>query len=434
MRYQLKILISLILPAILFSAALVFAADFSSANFISRDPIMSDFGSRSTSTSFEQLNAGGQTVIGESTSTNFILRSGFLYFEEKFFIPKSKNWRWYDDETNETPAVSLAAENVAPTDIVNQNIIKLRLSIAETANVSGANIKFKLQFSEYSDFSQDVNDVVEIGSCAANSLWCYGNGIDSDNAPVTARVLTDSTLSGIHNESGISTSTFDPPANTAVEYEFTIKHAGARVNTVYFFRAFNTLNNAPVPLNQNSTYPSLVTEAAKLTLSINGLPSGTATEGIVTDAPTAPLNISFGPLSPGSETEVAQRLIVTTNGTDGYRIFMFQRQELLGDGGSEIASISGNNEVPLNWPVACASLDLGCYGYHSGDDTLSGNAGRFTANDTYARLENAPKEVAFSSVPVTDELVDIIFKAQIGQEQPAENYQSSVGYIIIPTF
>jgi hypothetical protein len=60
--------------------SVVFAEDYSSTNFKSRDPVIDIFGGRSTSTNFEQFNAGGQTVTGESTSPNFILQSGFLYF------------------------------------------------------------------------------------------------------------------------------------------------------------------------------------------------------------------------------------------------------------------------------------------------------------------------------------------------------------------
>ena len=90
----------------------VFAEDATSTNFILRDPIESIFGGNSTSTNFEQFNAGGQLFTGESTSTSFILRSGFLYFGT--FTPRSQNWQWFDDETNETPSTSLAAENTAP--------------------------------------------------------------------------------------------------------------------------------------------------------------------------------------------------------------------------------------------------------------------------------------------------------------------------------
>ncbi|MEK7115021.1 MAG: hypothetical protein AAB847_01540 [Patescibacteria group bacterium] len=56
------------------------ATDFSGANFISRDPVIDVYGGNSTSSNFQNIIAGGQIAIGESSSSNFILRAGFLYF------------------------------------------------------------------------------------------------------------------------------------------------------------------------------------------------------------------------------------------------------------------------------------------------------------------------------------------------------------------
>ncbi len=414
------------------------ATDFSSANFISRDPIMSVFGGRATSTGFEQFNAGGQTVIGESTSTSFILRSGFLYFDEKFFTPKSQNWRWFDDETSETPTLALAAENTAPTNIANQNIIKLRLTIKETANATSTNQKFKLQFSEFSDFSQGVSDAVEISNCVANSLWCYASGAGADNTLITTKVLSDADACsgslgngcGTHNTSGTSTSSFSAPAGAATEYEFTIKQAGARANATYFFRAFDVTNNKPVPVNLGKTRPSLSTEGANLTFTIAGLPAATSTEGVVTAVATAPESIPFGSLSFDLETAAAQRLTVSSNATEGYQIFVFQTQGLLGQ--AEVVPVAATNEAPAAWAIPAGAA--GAYGYHAGDDTLAGGSARFAPNNTYAKLEIAPKEIAFSSGPVTNEVTDIIFKTQITNQQEAGTYDSSIVYLVVPTF
>lgn len=414
------------------------ATDFSSVNFISRDPIMSSLGSRATSTNFEQVGAGGQTVIGESTSTSFILRSGFLYFEENVFSPKSQNWRWYDDENNETPTSSLAAENTAPANIADQNIIKLRFTIKDTANVTSTNTKFKLQFSEYSDFSQGINDVVEIGPCLSNSLWCYAAGAGADNAVISTIVLSDAaacsggvgTGCGTHNTSGISTSTFVQVANAATEYEFIIKQAGARANATYFFRAFNTTSNQPVPFNSGKTYPSLSTAGAALTISVEGLPALTSTQGVITAVATTPTNISFGNLNFDTELAAAQRLTVSTNATNGYQVFILGRQGLLGSG--EIAPVETTNETPGAWSVP--SSTGGAFGYHSGDATLAGGSVRFAPYNTYAHLETIPKEVAFSSGPVTNEVTDMVFKIQVTNQQEAGEYSTDVGYIIVPTF
>jgi len=66
---------------------LVHATDFSSTNFILRDPVITIEGGRSTSTSFEFFSSTGQTIIGENTSAGFIHRAGFLYFEEVSVTP-----------------------------------------------------------------------------------------------------------------------------------------------------------------------------------------------------------------------------------------------------------------------------------------------------------------------------------------------------------
>lgn len=418
----------------LVSGLIVFADDFTSTNFISRDPINSDFGGSSNSTNFQELSAGGQVITGESTSTNFILRSGFLYFDT--FTPRSQNWQWFDDETNETPVTSLAAENTAPTNIVNQNIIKLRLTIADIAGVADTDIKFKIQFSEFSDFSQDVNDVIATTTCASNSLWCYGDGVDNDNDSITTLVLTDSIATGTHNEAATTTSTFDPAASTATEFEFTIKHAGARANATYFFRAFDVTNNKTVPLNTGETFPSLSTEGTDLTFTVGGLSSGTATEGITTDITTTPTAVPFSTLSFDAEIEAAQRLTVDTNASEGYQIFVFQRQGFLHSAyGVVINPVTGTNISPTGWGTGCASTASGCYGYHAGDDSLEGGSTRFAADNTYAKFSTTTaEEIAFNSGPVTNESTDIVFKTKVTNQQEAGDYNSSVVYIVVPTF
>jgi len=416
------------------------AEDSTSTNFISRDPVMSDFGGDATSANFEAINSGGQTITGESVSASFLLRSGFLYFDT--FTPKSQNWRWYDDETNETPTTALATENVAPSNVAEGNLIKLRMTLKETASLGGKDIKYKLQFSTFSDFSQSVNTVVSIASCAGNSLWCYADGGGADNGIITTKVLSDvdACASGVgdgcgtHNESATLASTFTHKKDAATEFEFTIKSSGAAANTTYFFRAFNVTASTSVSLNTGETYPSLSTEGAQLTVSVGGLSSGTATEGITTDVTTSPTTIPFGTLSFGAEVEAAQRFTVSTNAAAGYQIFAFQTQGLIRSGPAEILPVTGTNETPTAWATGCLSSASGCYGYHAGDDSLAAGSTRFVTNNTYAKLETTAKEVAFSSVPVTNEATDIIYKLQITNQQEAGSYDSSLVYIVVPTF
>jgi len=437
MKYH-KTKIYIIIASLLFAPAMPsYAEDYASDSFTVKDSIISDFGGFSTSTSFMQDATAGQKAPGESLSPGYYVESGQQYYGD--FSVQTQNWRWYDDEANETPALPLAAENASASDVGLDNAVKLRLAIKETEGVYGMNTKFKLQYSIHSDFSSEVYDVVEIGSCSASSTFCYADGGGADNAVITTKLLSDADACsggigngcGTHNESGISASSFTHPGGAAVEYEFTVKSPDADYNRVYFFRPFDTGRNMPAPLF-GASYPSLSIQGAFLVFNVSGLPSGTATEGIVTDIETSPTDISFDIIELDQEKEAAQRLEVQTNAEEGYQIFMFQRQGLLGP--TEISPVTGTNEAPLSWALGCAAEAPGCYGYHSGDDSLAGGSVRFSPNDSYAKLETLPKEVAYSSAPVASEFTDIVFKIKVSLNQQPGNYNSSVVYIIVPTF
>lgn len=59
---------------------IAYSTDFTSSNFIVRDPVMSSGGVYSTSDTFRLYSSFGQTGIGRSTSDSRELRAGFLYF------------------------------------------------------------------------------------------------------------------------------------------------------------------------------------------------------------------------------------------------------------------------------------------------------------------------------------------------------------------
>ena len=73
----------LLFTSLFLSISLLEAEDYSSGSFILRDPVITVEGGRSTSTSFEYFSSSGQAITGENTSSNFIHRAGFLYFEEE---------------------------------------------------------------------------------------------------------------------------------------------------------------------------------------------------------------------------------------------------------------------------------------------------------------------------------------------------------------
>ena len=106
---------------------------------------------------------------------------------------------------------------------------------------------------------------------------------------------------------------------------------------------------------------------------------------------------------------------------------------MLGFGGAaEISPVDAVNASPAAW--ALPSLALGAYGYHTTDAALAGGSTRFSANNTYAKFEIDPKEIAYSSAPVTNETTDVVYKTQVTDQQNAGLYDSKVIYIIVPVF
>lgn len=424
----------------LFIAPWAHAQNTASPKFQIKNSAVDDFGGVSSSTSFSSVESGGEVTNTEATSSSFILNAGPLFYDT--FAPKSQNWRWYDDENNETPTTALAAENVAPTDIENGDVIKLRIAIGETADIGTYGAKFRLQYSTSSNFAEGGSWVEEQVSCTGSSKWCYGNGIDADNSIITTALLTDSAycVSGVgagcgtHNESGTSTSSFTHGAGTTTEYEFTITQSGATTNTVYFFRAFLVTGSSSVPLADGAVYPSLVTGGSTLTFTISGVSNASSTEGVTTDVTTTPTSVPFGLLTIGTEVEAAHVLTVSTSATNGYKILAFERQGFLSNQGATIDPVSGTNPSPLSWASGCPGSAAGCYGYHSGEDVMEGGSTRFSANDTYAQFSQTPYEVAYSATPVTDKETSMVYKVVARNLQDAGEYESSLVYIAVPVF
>jgi hypothetical protein len=394
----------------------------------------------------EQNGANAETYycfrVVESNGTTLGAYMQYPQIRTASFTPRSQNWRWYDDEVNATPTTTLAAENVAPVNIANDQTIKLRVTVKEIKNISRDDVRFRLQYSENADFSV-VGNVIASSSCLGTSTWCYANGGGVDNAKISTSTLSDEDSCalgvgngcGTHNESPDALTGFRHEHNAASEYEFTIKSAGPRVNRVYYFRLYDITQDIPVTTNTSESYPSLVTEGASLVFGMSGIASSTTLEGVTTDIDTTPTLIPFGHVPIGTFVEGAYRLTVNSNGTEGYQVLMMMEGDLLSSSGTYIKQVTGTNAIPTAWATGCDVGATSCFGYHSGDDTLQGGSTRFSAIDTYAQMSTTTlEEVAFSSQPVANETTDVVFRLLVRQMQDAGQYESRMMYVSIPVF
>ncbi len=348
------------------------------------------------------------------------------------YAAETKRWHWYTDVNNETPTSSAAPEITTPVNIDFGNDLKLRITAHEKNNIQGVDQKFRLQYSLFSDFSAGVSDVSATSSCT--NAWCYYNGVDLDDAPISTLLLSDSVNKGRHNESPSFTSTYAPAPSTNTEFEYTIGDNGAPPNSTYFFRLYDVTNGIAVPFAAGESYPSVTTGDSTLDVTVAGLATSTATEGITTTFATDPTAIQFGTLGMSATSTGAQRFTVTTNATFGYRIYASQDQALSSWNGATIPGVSGTNASPTAWISGCPTSAKGCLGYHAGDDALYGGSARFLANDTWAALTSTGEEVAYSSGPVSNESTDIVYQVYVRPMQEAGTYQNRLRYIIVPIF
>lgn len=355
------------------------------------------------------------------------------------YTPVITNWRWYTDVANVTPTTAAAAERVAASNVDVDDTLKLRVAITEVEGAAGENVRFHLEYSEYSDFRDGGTVLTATSSCTGGQLWCYADGGGVDNAFIPSTVLSDvdSCVAGVgdgcgvHNEQPGLTSTFDHAAGGTAEHEFVLEHDAALVNQVYYFRMVDVTNGSP--LIASGTLPSIVTAGSDFTFSVTGLPSGTTTEGVVIDETAAPDAVRFSDLPLNVAREVGHRVQVDTNASGGYRVFLRASQPLQSAAGATIPAIAADNATPGSWASLCPS-SVSCVGYHAGDDTLSGDAARFALDDTYAALPvGTLDEIMYNSLPHSDSQ-DIIYRTQITLLQPAGSYTSSLEYIVVPQF
>lgn len=392
----------------------------------------------------EQNGATGETFycfrMVEADGTVFQGYDNYPQIRTASFAPSTQNWRWYDDENNVTPTIALANENVSPTDVGNQDVVKLRVTVKETKNIANDNARFKLQYSESPAFTT-ATDLASTTLCTATSTWCYADGGGVDNGIIPSKVLSDADACsggvgngcGTHNESPNNLTGFRHEGNAATEYEFTIRQAAARAGAVYYFRLFDVAQGVAVSTNTGESYPSVTTEGATLVFSVAGVATSTVIEGVTTDVGTTPNAIPFGSFTSGITKNAAFQVSVDTNSTEGYSVFLYSRQGLVANNGDEIDPITASNTAPTAWATACGLSQPGCFGYHAGDDTLSGGSTRFSPDDSFAALEMVPREVAQSSVPV-NETVTVVYRLGVKQLQSAGQYQTELVYIVVPVF
>ncbi len=177
-----------------------------------------------------------------------------------------------------------------------------------------------------------------------------------------------------------------------------------------------------------SSVASAATTGPSLQVTFSGIASGTTIDGETTTVTSSANSIPYSALTLDTPAIAAHKTTVSTNASAGYTTTISQNQNLTRDGGSEtISQVSGTNASPDTWP---AGFTDGRFGYHTTDESLcTGTSGRFSPNNSWARLDTSYYEIACATGPATAEETTVTYKLQVGITQAAGNYQNKITYV-----
>jgi len=163
----------------------------------------------------------------------------------KTFTLSQLAWRWYANNAAE-PSTALAAQITKPT-LADSAIIRLRINVAETGDISGSGA-ITLEYS--------TNDT-DFTAFGAGNHWDYANGAATEGNTITGTLITPAagTL-GLYHESGTITETWAKSGTN--EFDVAIQQTGtASASTTYYFRVLR----AGVVVVPSASHPQVLTAA-----------------------------------------------------------------------------------------------------------------------------------------------------------------------------
>ena len=171
--------------------------------------------------------------------------------------------------------------------------------------------------------------------------------------------------------------------------------------------------------------------------------------GINCSATTTATSTPFGTLVVNATTTVCQQLQVTTNADDGYTVTVEQDQEMTSDSGSNINSFdnspTGTGSTTVHtWVSPTNDLDnyhtYGHMGLTSDDTDLAVNFDNDGGTAQYAGLNGTDIMEVMSHDGPSDGITQdigvafVAYSAEIASLQEAGDYESTLTYIVTPTY
>lgn len=204
------------------------------------------------------------------------------------------------------------------------------------------------------------------------------------------------------------------------------------------------VDTVTIAFSINQAVTVTVTVDPALTFNVAGVPTSTVYKGSLATSDRCidtSNSITFGtstrPLSADTDYDCAQTLITSTNGSNGYQVTVsgvVPGNDLINTANNTVAVQDwiGTNSTPAATPSGTGAE---LFGYTTSSSGLSGAPNRFTAADNlFAGLTSAADEVAYASVPVADDAVNVGYRLRFQLFSPPGTYAGRVIYTCTATF
>jgi hypothetical protein len=212
-------------------------------------------------------------------------------FTWRIYTPWQRNWRFFPGtDTASTPSTgtALAAENTAPTGIVDGQDIRLRINYAEKGrNISNNDDRKKLQYTSGCNPETSLESSctwIDVDDPGGAGIWRYVDITCTPTDCADGTVLTGTVLTGSSTcSAGLGCGTWvldkdaaaganmdhtaQSTADTIQESEWIIEPNGATGGTTYYFRIYDVDQDTPIYTEESAdncgagssdcSYPSL---------------------------------------------------------------------------------------------------------------------------------------------------------------------------------
>jgi len=260
-----------------------------------------------------------------------------------------------------------------------------------------------------------------LDSTGEHVITCTVNALATSTAGAKTMTIVNATNPGIAGDYSIDIAT---------------KHAGGA-----------EIENAQVKVFIIDDVTVTASVPATLTFTVNGLDFADTVNGVSITATSTATTTPFGTLSTAASSTVGQELTVATNATDGYKVTVFQNQELTSAGSANINSFNNSpngtgSTTATTWASPAGTLDqtftYGHMGLTSDDTSLS--TGNDFGGTKYKGLNATdPMEIMYHDHPANATITGVgiarvAYTAQISALQEAGDYTNTLTYVCTPQF